>query len=82
MTRICSVDRALAANPRFSEPQQWRHDSDRQPLLKLLESVTKVVPLGQQSPLLRNGITKLLSALAAAGDGQAVDLQRSIGTIV
>lgn len=37
----------LASHPRFIEPQQWRHESDRQPLLDLLESVTKGISLGQ-----------------------------------
>jgi hypothetical protein len=71
----------LASNPRFIEPQQWRHESDRQPLLNLLESVAKGVSLGQQSSQLRNAIIKLLAATAAASDARAVDLQRSLGII-
>jgi len=70
----------LASNPKFLEPQRWRHESDRQPLLSLLEAVARAVPLGQRSPPVRKGIMALLSVLAAAGDGRANDLHRSLGT--
>jgi hypothetical protein len=71
----------IASNPRFIEPQQWRHESEREPVLKLLESVTKEGSLEKQSSQLRNAIIKLLAATAAAGDARAVDLQRSLGII-
>ena len=71
----------LASNPRFIEPQQWRHESDCPALLNLLESVAKGAALRQQSPSLRNAIVKLLSALATTGDGRAVDLQRGLHLI-
>jgi hypothetical protein len=70
----------LASNPRFLEPQRWRHESDCQPLLSLLETVVSAVPLGQWRPQVRKAIIELLSVLAAAGDGRAGDLHRSFGT--
>jgi hypothetical protein len=63
----------LASNPKFLQPQRWRDESDRQPLLNLLESVITEVPLGRQKSSLRNAIVQLLSALLPlAMDGRSI----------
>ncbi len=71
----------LASNPQFIEASHWRHESDRRPLLTLLESVINGESFEQQRLPLRNAIVKLFAAVAAAGDARAVDLQRSLGII-
>lgn len=70
----------LASNQSFLEPQRWHHEHDRQPLLSLLEGLIGAVPLGQRRPQVRKAIIKLLSVLAAAGDGRANDLHRGFGS--